>query len=253
MEILPLHIEYLLTRHDCVIVPGFGAFIATGRDARLDAESGVIIPRSREISFNGSVVTDDGLLSHSIARRERLSYEDAHRLLSSLTEKMKSDLEAEGEFSIGMVGRLLLDAEGLVTFEPRKAACSDLRADIRIRPVETAEEHTEVTTAADQDIETAYSEDEDREMRTIIVPADRYVFSISKRAVHAAAMFVMILTIGLSLLMPINHDNEQKASVISIEEIFRQVGSEAGSGKRSEAIKVEENDSTFVNESVENH
>ncbi|MDE5997600.1 MAG: hypothetical protein K2G77_05230, partial [Muribaculaceae bacterium] len=57
-------------------------------------------------------------------------------------------------------------------------------------------------------------------MRTIHVPADRYVFTISKRAVHAAAMLITILTIGLSLMIPINHDNEQKASVISIEGFF---------------------------------
>ena len=32
------HIEYLLLRNDCVIVPGFGAFIATNLPARIDYE-----------------------------------------------------------------------------------------------------------------------------------------------------------------------------------------------------------------------
>ncbi|MDE6547663.1 MAG: SPOR domain-containing protein, partial [Muribaculaceae bacterium] len=47
MDILPLHIEYLLTRHDCVIVPGIGAFIATETEAFIDLENGVIRPRRR--------------------------------------------------------------------------------------------------------------------------------------------------------------------------------------------------------------
>ena len=76
-------------------------------------------------------------------------------------------------------------------------------------------------------------------MRTIMVRADRYVFTISKRAVHAAAMLVAVLTIGLSLIVPINHDNEQKASVISIEDFFHH-------SVRTEALRM--NDPTALEE-----
>ncbi|MDE6512383.1 MAG: hypothetical protein K2L00_09895 [Muribaculaceae bacterium] len=217
MDILPLHIEYLLSRHDCVIVPGLGAFIASEQEAHIDLERGVIRPRRRVISFNSSVRTDDGLLSHSIARREGLSYEDARRLVVALADRMAADLQDEGEVSLGMTGRLVKDPEGLISFQPRHSSVlSDIMQEVKLerKDVEPVAEQPEVPVA----VEVA---NEDDGMRTIRVKADRYVFTVSKRAVHAAAMLVAILTIGLSLLLPVNHDREQKASVISFEEIFR--------------------------------
>ncbi|MDE7410078.1 MAG: hypothetical protein K2N09_08645 [Muribaculaceae bacterium] len=230
MELLPLHIEYLLTRHDCVIVPGLGAFIATDREAYIDLERGIIHPRLREFSFNSSVVTDDGLLSHSIARREGMTYEEARRVLAHLTERMVEDLNEEGEVSLGLVGRLVKDMEGNISFQPRQSAiASDIMPDVRLTErVSSDADAFEETAASTPDVA-----EEDDGMRTIRVRADRYVFTISKRAVHAAAMLVAVLTIGLSLIVPINHDNEQKASVISIEDFFHH-------SVRTEALRMNE-------------
>ena len=241
MDILPLHIEYLLTRHDCVIVPGLGAFIVSESEAYIDLERGFIRPRRREISFNSSVVTDDGLLSHSIARREGLSYEDARRMLSNLAEKMTKDLNEEGEASLGMTGRLVKDAEGLITFQPRRSAItSDIMQEVELHS-KAAEKTVETELPAITSIGEGAEEDG---IRTIQVKSDRYVFTISKRAVHAAAMIIAILTVGISLLMPINHDNEEKASVISIEDFFHHtVRTEALKADSKIALETEENDS----------
>lgn len=209
MELLSLHIEYLLTRHDCVIVPGIGAFIATETEASVDFERGIISPRRREISFNGSVVTDDGLLSHSIARREHLSYEEAHRMLSAITNKIRTDLREEGEISIGMVGRLFMDAEGLISFQPRRSRITDdILPAIAFSTISA--ENSQYPDMADMSNISANGGSN----------SDYYVIRISKRAVHAAAMLITILTVGLSLLIPINHDNTQKASVVSIPDII---------------------------------
>ena len=226
MDTLPLHIEYLLTRHDCVIVPGIGALIASEREPHIDFERGIILPRRREISFNSSVVTDDGLLSHSIARRENLSYEDAHRLLTHLTARMAEDLKHEGEASLGRVGRLRMDADGFISFEPRLSRIdTDIMVDVRL-DMPKAETETAKPAAAVSD-STPETPAEARKsvvsrVRTIEVAPDRYVFTISKRAVHAAAMLVMILTVGLSLLIPSHRDEEQKASVIPVDEFLHR-------------------------------
>ncbi|MDE5586641.1 MAG: hypothetical protein K2I92_09975 [Muribaculaceae bacterium] len=253
MDRLPLHIEYLLTRHDCVIVPGLGAFIATETEAYIDLEAGIIRPRRREISFNSSVVTDDGLLAHSIARRERLPYEAARRELSLLADRMRADLEEEGEVSIGMVGRLVKDAEGLLSFQPRRStAVFDIMQDIRLSARNVSLADTAEDAAGSDSIDAAEAEDG---MRTIRVKADSYVFTVSKRAVarslHIAAMVVAILTIGLSLLMPVNHDNQEKAAVISIEDFFHHsVRTEALQLHRNDtlAVKAEERDITVKKE-----
>lgn len=43
METLGIHIEYLLQRHECVILPGIGAFIVSNDAARIDMATGEII------------------------------------------------------------------------------------------------------------------------------------------------------------------------------------------------------------------
>ncbi len=240
MDILPLHIEYLLTRHDCVIVPGLGAFIAIETEAHIDFEAGIICPRRREISFNRSVVTDDGLLSHSIARREGISYEDAHRMLAHLSSRMMADLNEEGEVSLGMTGKLVKDSDGLINFQPRRSTIlSDIFEDVQLTERQPSNQMTtdETEAAGNEAVE------EEEGMRTIKVKADRYVFTVSKRAVHAAAMLITIFTIGLSMLLPINHDNEQKASVISIEDFFRRVKTETTDSKDKSGLTEEKNDS----------
>lgn len=252
MDILPLHIEYLLTRHDCVIVPGLGAFIATEQDASIDHEAGIIHPRRREISFNSSVITDDGLLSHSISRREGLSYEEARRVLIHLIERMTADLNEEGEVSLGMVGKLVKDAEGLISFRPRQSAIlSDILQEVKL--VERKDAASAASALPEEEYTGPVSEEEDG-MRTIKVKADRYVFTVSKRAVHAAAMIAACFTIGLSILIPFNHDNQQKASVISIEDFFHHtVRTEALKMKEPVAVNVEDNDSTAFVETQSTH
>ncbi len=204
METLTLHIEYLLTRRDCVIVPGIGAFIATDTEASIDFDHGIISPRRREISFNGSVVTDDGLLSHSIARREHLSYEEAHCQLVAMTDKLRTDLQEEGEISLGMIGRLEMDSEGRINFQPRHSyIVSDIHPSITLF----------TPTAANSDNSETSDNLDNCDNRN---DSDYYIIRINKKFAHAAAMLIMVLTIGISLLIPINHDNEQKASVVPL-------------------------------------
>ena len=118
MEQLSLHIEYLLLRHDCVIVPGFGAFIATRRSAVLDTAHHRVLPPTREIGFNRAVMSDDGLLAHSISRREGISFEDGRALMLRSIELLKEQLVADGEVTLGHVGTLSLGEENTILFHP---------------------------------------------------------------------------------------------------------------------------------------
>ena len=62
------HIEYLMTRHDCVAIPGWGAFIANYNIARYDEEREVMEHPCRTLGFNAGVDHNDGLLVNSIMR-----------------------------------------------------------------------------------------------------------------------------------------------------------------------------------------
>ena len=106
------HIEYLILRHDCVIVPELGAFIAQYSPARIDEATGVIMPPSRSISFNGEVAHNDGLLAASIARASSTTFDRALASIADQVAALKSQIDNGGEFAVGRLGILRGNAEG---------------------------------------------------------------------------------------------------------------------------------------------
>lgn len=223
MDRLPLHIEYLLTRHDCVIVPGLGAFIASETEPAVDRTRGVVTPRRREISFNGSVVSDDGLLSHSIARREHMSYEDAHRMLARLADRMHRELAQEGETSVGRVGKLFRNADGRICFRPRLSVVeTEINSEVPLRIATSATPEDIATSGTAESTDKRQGNTRRTRKGIVYEDPDRYIFSVSKRVVHAAAVVAFLLTVCLSVLIPYNHDEEQRASVMPIEDFLRR-------------------------------
>ena len=59
---LAQHIEALLLENDCVIIPGFGGFVAHLTPAVSVEEGNVFIPPIRTIGFNPQLRLNDGLL-----------------------------------------------------------------------------------------------------------------------------------------------------------------------------------------------
>ena len=90
------HIEYLLLRHDCVIVPGLGAFISASRPAKIDMQEGKILPPSKSLMFNQSVATDDGLLANSFARKTGMKFEEARQAVVHEVNDIKVCLRDNG-------------------------------------------------------------------------------------------------------------------------------------------------------------
>ena len=66
--------------HECVVVPGFGAFMLNHESARYDAKTQRFLPPSRTLGFNPEVRHNDALLLGSISRREGVSLENARLL-----------------------------------------------------------------------------------------------------------------------------------------------------------------------------
>ena len=73
------HISALLYRYQCVIVPGFGAFLTETKPASLDADTHTFYPPKKQISFNANLKNNDGLLANHIALQEKISYGEAVR------------------------------------------------------------------------------------------------------------------------------------------------------------------------------
>ena len=115
MEIIK-HIEYLLHDNDCVIVPGFGAFIC--HDVMSERLDKLLLPPSRRVSFNGAVNQNDGLLIDFIARSEGCSYALAANKVDNEVEIMKECLQKGECVEFGNIGQFQFAETGCLIFTP---------------------------------------------------------------------------------------------------------------------------------------
>ncbi len=102
------HIFNLLQEHDCVIVPNFGAFVARNISAKISSDGSKIFPPNKEITFNKSLVKNDGLLINRISSSENISYEVADDKLNRWVIKSHKKLKKQGYFEIKNIGSISL-------------------------------------------------------------------------------------------------------------------------------------------------
>ncbi len=118
MQNLSPYIAYLLISHDCVILPGIGAFVAYDTKAGETEESGCVLPPVRLIGFNPGLKHNDGLLSGLVMRSLGVSYEEAAIIVTRFCEGIRSAVQQEGEYNLSMVGMFRLSDLGHVLFTP---------------------------------------------------------------------------------------------------------------------------------------
>ena len=118
---LKRHIEILLLSNDCVIVPGFGGFMAHHVDARYDGEDGMFLPPHRTIGFNQQLTMNDSLLALSYVEAYDISYPDALNRISDEVNELRQSLENEGKYELNDIGTLFLNEDGNISFEPCEA------------------------------------------------------------------------------------------------------------------------------------
>lgn len=115
------HIEILLLSHDCVILPGFGGFIAHHVDARYDEGDRLFLPPYRTLGFNPQLTLNDSLLVQSYVEAYDLSYPDALRQVETEVAELKDILHTQGEYEMNGVGILRVNIDGNYEFEPCEA------------------------------------------------------------------------------------------------------------------------------------
>lgn len=98
------HIEYLLTSHDCVVIPGWGALVAQYADSYYNPTAMRIERPRRMLGFNASVDHNDGLLAQSLVRREGITYDQAMRFIGQSVSSFRQQLALGNEVSMGRLG-----------------------------------------------------------------------------------------------------------------------------------------------------
>ena len=111
-------ITYLLTEHDCVVIPGFGGFVAQKEKALCHKKDGVFTPPSYSIGFNNQLNYNDGLLTDTIKRLKKTDYQTAQKQVEAFSKEIKALLDTQGEVVFPEIGKLTVTSNGNIEFNP---------------------------------------------------------------------------------------------------------------------------------------
>lgn len=118
---LSRHIENLLLKHNCVIVPQLGGFVTQYVPARYIADEQIFLPPYRSVGFNPRLKHNDGLLIQSYMQTYDTSYPETIRLIEEAVAQVKEQLQTSGEFELNNIGKLILRIDGSYDFSPCEA------------------------------------------------------------------------------------------------------------------------------------
>ncbi len=112
------YISELLYRYNCVVVPGFGAFLTQIRSAVLDRGSNTLYPPAKVLSFNSQLTSNDGLLVSYMAETHKVSYDEMLRKVSETVREWRQKLDLGERLLLEHIGSLRLNGEGKMVFQP---------------------------------------------------------------------------------------------------------------------------------------
>ena len=115
------HIEILLLSNDCVIVPGFGGFMAHHVEARYDDRDELFLPPLRTLGFNPMLTINDSLLVQSYVEAYDISYPEALSRIEEEVKALEREIRETGFYEINNIGVISLNEEGHYLFSPCEA------------------------------------------------------------------------------------------------------------------------------------
>ena len=134
---ISLHIYSLLKNHDCVIIPNFGAFVCRNISAKISPDKSKIYPPNKELSFNRSLIKNDGLLINYISEKENLSYKKAEKRLTGWVNENLKKLEDKEVVEILNIGALNLRDSKFIFFPDRNSII--LKSSFGLKTIESNE------------------------------------------------------------------------------------------------------------------
>ena len=111
-------IKELLLKHDCVIIPGFGAFIGNYFPARTDRKEGLFEPPSRKITFNRHLTGNDGLLIGHVSAVTGTGYGEARDIVNNWSGELRCKIMTGNPVMIDHLGTFSLNYDRAIVFEP---------------------------------------------------------------------------------------------------------------------------------------
>lgn len=112
-------IAELLYKHDCVIVPNFGGFVARNYSSNFNKGSNILYPQSKQILFNKNLIHNDGLLVSALVEKNSISIVEATKQIEDYKDYIKSLLSVKKRFELNNIGLLYIDSESILRFEAK--------------------------------------------------------------------------------------------------------------------------------------
>ncbi len=117
MQNLFSHIAYLLTKHECVIIPEFGALVHHVIITQSGVTENIFAPPTLSLGFNPELKHNDGLLINSVSKEQKISYNEAKNIILDFSYQFKSLLNAKNEVIVPLVGNFNL-VDNKIEFTP---------------------------------------------------------------------------------------------------------------------------------------
>jgi len=112
-------IAELLHKHDCVIIPDFGGFVARHFNANFSKGNNLLYPQAKHVLFNKNLIHNDGLLISSLMSRNNCSLTEATRKIEDYKDYIQSLLTIKKRFELTNIGLLYIDNENNLRFEAK--------------------------------------------------------------------------------------------------------------------------------------
>jgi cell division septation protein DedD/nucleoid DNA-binding protein len=110
------YITELLEKQDCVIVPGFGAFVTEVISSQIHPITHRISPPRKLVRFNAQVQMNDGLLASYISYKEGIPFNESLKKINRLVEEIQNTLQTNKRFDGFEFGHFISNKEQKIEF-----------------------------------------------------------------------------------------------------------------------------------------
>lgn len=112
------YISELLYRYNCVVVPGFGAFLTQSRSAVIHEGTQTLYPPTKTVSFNQQLISNDGLLVSYAAEVQMTTFEAMLKKVEEEVVDWKLRLQKGERLQLADIGEVWSGTEGKIQFQP---------------------------------------------------------------------------------------------------------------------------------------
>lgn len=219
---LSRHIESLLLKHDCVIVPELGGFVTQHVPARRVADECLFLPPYRSVSFNSQLTHNDGLLVQSYMQAYDTTFPEAVRIIDEAVLQLKQCLARDGEYTLNGIGRLRLESDGRYHFEPCEAGVISPELYGLDSFILHEIEHNEET-AAEEKKPARRIRNPFRRLKPMMKHGEKtYTIRINRELVNYAAAAVVALIVYVAWATPLSDNPNQgnQTASMAYEKLF---------------------------------